>query len=1048
MRRATTQPIRSASLLALALVPLLAAALAWTGSVGRATSDASPYTIPEVVDADPAANVVETTIVADEATVDIGGGVLANAQTFNGSIPGPTFRLKVGDTVIVHFRNELADEATGIHWHGIELANAMDGTPLTQNQVPSGRAHLYKFTVTRPGVYWYHPHHHTATNQVFKGLYGMILVEDPSEPALIAAGTLPTAAQTLPVMLSDTTVCKQPGHNDAATYDPGLPWVGGGPLPVQAPPTPVVLCETTPIDVDGEPRLPVPGPFGAGDIPNIQQLPTAPNQRTNEGQTVLSNGMSPGGRGGSPAAPGALAPGAATRPVLAGQGLRLQLANAATVRFFRLRLTTSTGTVVPLIRVGGEGGLLDGAVLEGGVSGGFDTQIAPGEIVLAPGARADVVAPIPPAATGVLTLWTADYQRTGEASGFTRTPTVPVMHLDVSGTAPSTFAIAPGTPLRAATGDPVETLPAATGALLDPATFTPAKPGLGAAPDITFTNAGGLGINGVVGTHPSGVDYTQLPALDSTRWATSGDVVEMRVTNTTNARHPFHMHGFSIQPISLTKAGGPDLSWPYREFRDNVEVPPGYTLTYRVRFEARPLADDATPGGELGRWVLHCHIFFHHANGMISEIVVVPSASGNEKPFVDADATRASVVAGSRATMTGTFADPDGDAVTLTASRGTVTPTGAGTWSWSAATAASDAGGLVYVTATDGGGRRDQAVFQLDVRPAPALALAPASATSLVGTRHAVTATLANVDPLAGRPILFAVSGAHAAAGSAATSATGAASFSYAGTNAGQDAIVACHDADASGACDAGELTARATTTWSPLLAPPPIEPAGLDHFKCYRVTPTTIRARSVTLRDQFGTRRSRTVRRQALCNPVSKDGGRILNRSAHLTCYATRDRGPAVRSRRVRVTNQLGTRVLVVRRPQSLCVPSLKRVVAARGATRPPAGRLPTARLDHFRCYAVTPQAARRTVTLRDQFGTTRTRLVQVLRLCNPVGKRHGGRLSGVRRPRAHLVCYAIRDADAHRRRRVIVRNQLEARRFGTVRSTQLCLPSLKRVL
>ena len=51
------------------------------------------------------------------------------------------------------------------------------------------------------------------------------------------------------------------------------------------------------------------------------------------------------------------ADGLSTLNVQAGQGLRLQLINPATVRFFRLRLTTSTGALVPLVRIGGQGGL-------------------------------------------------------------------------------------------------------------------------------------------------------------------------------------------------------------------------------------------------------------------------------------------------------------------------------------------------------------------------------------------------------------------------------------------------------------------------------------------------------------------------------------------------------------------------------------------------------------------------------------------------------------------------------------------------------------------
>ena len=126
----------------------------------HATSGGDPYSAPSVVDTNLDPNIVETTIVADETPVDIGNGVTANAETYNGTIPGPTFHLKVGDQVIVHFENHLATK-TAIHWHGVELSNGMDGTPFTQNMVQPGGTFLYKFKVTRPGMFWYHPHHHT-----------------------------------------------------------------------------------------------------------------------------------------------------------------------------------------------------------------------------------------------------------------------------------------------------------------------------------------------------------------------------------------------------------------------------------------------------------------------------------------------------------------------------------------------------------------------------------------------------------------------------------------------------------------------------------------------------------------------------------------------------------------------------------------------------------------------------------------------------------------------------------------------------------------------
>lgn len=731
-------------LVVLALV--LVGTLILTHSSGHATSGGSPYDIPAAEDTNPDPNVFETTISSENATVDIGGRT-AKAQTFNGSIPGPTIRLKVGDTVIVHYENNL-NESSSIHWHGIELSNAMDGTPFTQNPVPAGKTFLYKFTVTRPGIYWYHPHNHTSTNQVFHGLYGMIIVDDPNEAALKSSGTLPSAAQTRPLVLSDMTVCKS--TNDAATYDPSLPWVGGGALPVQATPTPKGLCETGALDEDGNPR----GPFAAGEIPNIQT--SATNGRTNEGQTVLTNGVNPGGRAGSPSAPGALAAGASTLDVQPGQGLRLQLLNAATIRFFRLRLTDNNGTQIPLVRIGGEGGLIDKAVVEGGQPGGFDTGYDSGEILIDPGSRADVVAAIPASATGTLTLWTEDYSRTGQ--GFSDVPTVPVMHLHVTGSTVSpAYTIAAGTDLRAATGDPVPTLGAATAPLADPGTFSPVKKGK-AAQDIQLTQTGSaLGVDGTIGTHDSpGVDYTTVEHLDSTRYARIGDTLQLSVTNKTSAHHPYHLHGFSMQPISLTKSGSPTYTWPYKEFRDTIDIPPQYSLNFRVKLADRPLADASTPGGVLGRWVFHCHIFFHAENGMLGELVVLPQGGNEEKPDVNSDDGVVEVAQGATATMHGTYNGLDGGAVTLTASVGSVSDDGGGKWTWTYPTGSGDSR-IVYITATNAEGDKDQAAFQLKIKNTPPTLNLPGDQTEEF--HHNLSFGISATDPDAGDTVSLSATG-------------------------------------------------------------------------------------------------------------------------------------------------------------------------------------------------------------------------------------------------------------------------------------------------
>jgi hypothetical protein len=221
---------------------------------------------------------------------------------------------------------------------------------------------------------------------------------------------------------------------------------------------------------------------------------------------------------------------------------------------------------------------------------------------------------------------------------------------------------------------------------------------------------------------------------------------------------------------------------------------------------------------------------------------------------------------------------------------------------------------------------------------------------------------------------------------------------------------------------------------------PPPTAPVDLDHFKCYDALQAGFRQRTVGLRDQFGQRRARVVRTRELCNPVSKNEGRVLQPLAHLVCYETRDQNTRFVRRQVLVNNQFGRRKLTVTRPSRLCVPSLKR----RTGGAPPSTPDPARLVDHFRCYDVTAQPAARTVTLRDQFRTSRTAVLRVVRLCNPVRKNN----EPMRRARSHLVCYSIRDAQAFNPLAVRVRNQFGRAALRVRRPVTLCLPSFKEVI
>lgn len=100
---------------------------------------------------------------------------------FNGTTPGPTIRARRGDRLRVRFRNGL-EEASALHWHGIRIDNRMDGVPgLTQPEVAPGEDFLYDFTVPDAGTFWYHSHHR-SWEQVARGLYGALVVEEGNPP--------------------------------------------------------------------------------------------------------------------------------------------------------------------------------------------------------------------------------------------------------------------------------------------------------------------------------------------------------------------------------------------------------------------------------------------------------------------------------------------------------------------------------------------------------------------------------------------------------------------------------------------------------------------------------------------------------------------------------------------------------------------------------------------------------------------------------------------------------------------------------------------------
>ncbi len=124
--------------------------------------------------------VFELTIDEIEHRIDAKGAPLA-ALGFNGVWTGPQIRVVEGDRIRAVFKNNLK-ETTGIHFHGQDLPNDVDGVPMiTQEPIVPGATYAYEFVAGPSGSHMYHSHHN-ATDQVGRGLLGAFIVE-PKDPA-------------------------------------------------------------------------------------------------------------------------------------------------------------------------------------------------------------------------------------------------------------------------------------------------------------------------------------------------------------------------------------------------------------------------------------------------------------------------------------------------------------------------------------------------------------------------------------------------------------------------------------------------------------------------------------------------------------------------------------------------------------------------------------------------------------------------------------------------------------------------------------------------
>jgi FtsP/CotA-like multicopper oxidase with cupredoxin domain len=248
---------------------------------------------------------------------------------------------------------------------------------------------------------------------------------------------------------------------------------------------------------------------------------------------------------------------------------RFRFINAANARYFRLALPGQR-----LIQIGTDGGLLP----------------APREVddlLLVPGERADVLVVASGKANEAIEWESLRHDR-GHRTG--ELPDAVVFQMKHLG------------------GAPIPTPPI-------PDEFAPiaAHPEASVRRELELQESMGMGGGHATGHGSSSGHMTPVFSINGHVYpdgtaltANLGDVEEWSIVNATEMDHPFHLHGFRFQVVSIDGEDPGVVAW-----RDTINVPAEETVKLRVHLEENP-----------GTWMFHCHILEHAERGMMGELEV------------------------------------------------------------------------------------------------------------------------------------------------------------------------------------------------------------------------------------------------------------------------------------------------------------------------------------------------------------------------------------------------------------------------------------------
>jgi nitrite reductase (NO-forming) len=141
--------------------------------------------------------------------ITVASGFVVHAWTFGGTVPGPTIRVHLGDTVRVHLTNQ------GAMSHSIDFHASQTAMNHQMVEIAPGKSFTYTFTADYAGVWMYHCGTAPALHHIANGMYGMVIVEPE--------GGLPKVDQEVAIVQSEWYLGAQKQPVDYAKANAAAP---------------------------------------------------------------------------------------------------------------------------------------------------------------------------------------------------------------------------------------------------------------------------------------------------------------------------------------------------------------------------------------------------------------------------------------------------------------------------------------------------------------------------------------------------------------------------------------------------------------------------------------------------------------------------------------------------------------------------------------------------------------------------------------------------------------------------------------------------------